>query len=387
MVDTTPSAGGPDWQPDVKEELRLSSAGNSNETPPYIRRTKDNRLLVTVAVPVERDKHTVGIISLTREAREVDESLFTVRMSILALFGMALGLTVLLSWYMSLTIARPILRLAEAAADMREGRGRSGSVPPSLLRRRDEVGALASALADSSAALWERMDATERFAADVAHEIKNPLSSIRSAIETLRRIEDLGRQRQLLTIIAQDVVRLDRLISDVSDASRLDAELSRVTAQPVDVVPILRTLQELDEATRDPDTDPKLEVVAPPNGLKVWAVEDRLVQVLRNLIGNAHSFSPPRGRIVVRVRDTGGMAELCVEDEGPGIPDANLEHIFDRFYSERPKGESFGQHSGLGLSISRQIVEALHGQISAENRRDAGGRVLGARFIVRLPVV
>jgi two-component system sensor histidine kinase ChvG len=386
LVDTTPSAGGPDWQPDVKEELRLNSTGNSNETAPYIRRTRDNRLLVTVAVPVERDKHTVGIISLTREAREVDESLFTVRMSILALFSMALGLTVLLSWYLSLTIARPILRLAEAAADMREGRGRSGSVPPALLRRRDEVGVLASALSESSAALWARMDATERFAADVAHEIKNPLSSIRSAIETLRRIEEPSRQRQLLTIIAQDVVRLDRLISDVSDASRLDAELSRVTAQPVDVVPILRTLQELDEATRDEEHDPKLEVVAPPNGLKVWAVEDRLVQVLRNLIGNAHSFSPPRGRIAVRVRDVGRIAELCVEDDGPGIPDANLEHIFDRFYSERPTGESFGQHSGLGLSISRQIVEALQGQISAENRRDAGGRVLGARFIVRLPI-
>ncbi|WP_428484341.1 stimulus-sensing domain-containing protein [Rhodopila sp.] len=387
LVDVTASAGGPEWQPDVKQELRLNSSGDSNQTPPYIRRTRDNHLLVTVAVPVERDKHTVGIISLTRDAQEVDESLFTVRMSILALFGMALALTVLLSWYMSLTIARPILRLAEAAADMREGRGRSGSVPPALLARRDEVGMLASALADSAAALWERMDAIERFAADVAHEIKNPLSSIRSAIETLRRIDDPGRQRQLLTIIAQDVVRLDRLISDVSDASRLDAELSRVTAEPVDVVPILRTLQELNEATRDADTDPKLDVVAPPNGMAVWAVEDRLVQVLRNLIGNAHSFSPPRGRIVVRVREAGGMAELCVEDEGPGIPNANLEHIFDRFYSERPKSESFGHHSGLGLSISRQIVEALGGQISAENRRDAAGRVQGARFIVRLPTV
>lgn len=385
VVDLTSSAGGPDWQPDVKEELRLNSAGDSRETAPYIRRTRDNRLLVTVAVPVERDKHTVGIISLTREAREVDESLFTVRMSILALFGLALALTVLLSWYLSLTIARPILRLAEAAADMREGRGRSGSVPPALLRRRDEVGALASALADSATALWARMDATERFAADVAHEIKNPLSSIRSAIETLRRIDDVGRQRQLLTIIAQDVVRLDRLISDVSDASRLDAELSRVTVEPVDMVAILRTLQELDEATRDEANDAKLEVVAPPTGMTVWAVEDKLVQVLRNLIGNAQSFSPRRGRIVARVRDAGVTAELSVEDEGPGIPDANLEHIFDRFYSERPSGESFGQHSGLGLSISRQIVEALDGQLSAENRRDATGRVLGARFIVRLP--
>ena len=122
-------------------------------------------------------------------------------------------------------------------------------------------------------------------------------------------------------------------------------------------------------------------------GCAVWAVEDRLVQVLRNLIGNAQSFSPPRGRIIVRAREGGGMAELCIEDDGPGIPDANLEHIFDRFYSERPTGESFGQHSGLGLSISRQIVEALRGQISAENRRDGAGRVLGARFIVRLPIV
>ncbi len=383
LVDLTPNAGGPEWQPDVKEELRLNSSGNSRETAPYIRRTRDNRLLVTVAVPVERDKHTVGIVSLTREAREVDQSLFTVRMSILALFGLALALTVLLSWYLSLTIARPILRLAEAAADMREGHGRSGSVPAPLLRRRDEIGALASALADSAAALWARMDATERFAADVAHEIKNPLSSIRSAIETLPRIEDTGRQRQLLSIIGQDVVRLDRLISDVSDASRLDAELSRVSAGPVDLVPILRTLQELDEATRD-DHDPRLEVVAPPIGMTVWAVEDRLVQVIRNLIGNAQSFSPPNGRIIARVRDAGAMAELSVEDEGPGIPDAKLEHIFDRFYSERPKDESFGQHSGLGLSISRQIVEALQGQISAENRRDANGKVAGARFIVRL---
>jgi two-component system, OmpR family, sensor histidine kinase ChvG len=385
LVDLTPNAGGPDWQPNVKEELRLNSSGDSREMPPYIRRTRDNRLLVTVAVPVERDKHTVGIILLTREAREVDSSLFTVRVSILALFGLALALTVLLSWYLSLTIARPILRLAGAAADMREGQGRTGSVPAALLARRDEVGVLAGALEDSASALWARMDAIERFAADVAHEIKNPLSSIRSAIETLLRIEDPLRRKQLLTIIGQDVMRLDRLISDVSDASRLDAELSRVTAERVDVMPILRTLLELDEATRTSETDPKLEVIAPPGGMRVWAMEDRLVQVLRNLIGNAQSFSPPNGRIVVRVKDTGPLAELCVEDDGPGIPEANLEHIFDRFYSERPKNESFGHHSGLGLSISRQIVEALHGQISAENRRDALGKVLGARFVVRLP--
>jgi two-component system sensor histidine kinase ChvG len=386
IVDSTPGAGGLEWQPDVKEELRLDSSGQSREMPPYIRRTTDNRLLVTVAEPVERDHHTVGIILLTRDAREVDTSLFTVRVSILALFGLALALTVLLSWYLSLTIARPILRLAGAASEMREGHGRAGSVPAPLLQRRDEVGMLANALAESAQALFARMDAIEKFAADVAHEIKNPLSSIRSAIETLRRIEDPDRQRQLLTIIAQDVVRLDRLISDVSDASRLDAELSRITAEPVDVVPILHTLRELDEATRDAENDPRLVVNAPPS-LLVWAVEDRLVQVLRNLIANAQSFSPPRGRIILSAQDAGRMAEISVEDEGPGIPENNLEHVFDRFYSERPKGEKFGQHSGLGLSISRQIVEALRGQILAENRYGIGNRVLGARFVVRLPRV
>ncbi|HEX3989956.1 MAG TPA: stimulus-sensing domain-containing protein [Acetobacteraceae bacterium] len=389
-VDITPGARGPDWQPDVKEELRLQSAGDSREMPPYIRRTVDNRLWITVAEPVERDKRTVGIVLLTREAREVEQSLLSVRLSIIALFGLALGLTVLLSWYLSLTIARPILRLADAASDMREGKGRTGSVSTSLLKRRDEVGELANAVSDSASALWARMDATEQFAADVAHELKNPLSSIRSAIETLPRIEDAARRNQLLTIIGQDVMRLDRLISDVSDASRVDAEMSRVTARPVDVVPIVRTLKELDDATRDPDNDPGLEVIAPPAGMQVLAVEDRLVQVLRNLIGNAHSFSPPKGRILVRVKDLGvqlggEQVEISVEDQGPGIPEANLEHIFDRFYSERPHGEKFGQHSGLGLSISRQIVEALHGQISAENVRDASGKVLGARFIVRLP--
>ncbi len=384
VVDVTPGAPGAEWQPDVKEELRLANNDNSREMPPYIRRTRDDRLLVTVAEPVERNRHTVGIILLTRDAREVDESLFAVRVSILGLFSLALVLTVLLSWYLSLTIARPILRLAGAAAQMREGNGRAGTVPEALICRHDEVGALAKALDASATALWERMDAIERFAADVAHEIKNPLSSIRSAIETLRRVEDTAQQRRLLGIMTDDVVRLDRLISDISDASRVDAELSRAATSPIDVAPILATLKEIDDATRGED-DPKVELDAPAEGLVVQAVEDRLVQVLRNLIGNARSFSPRRGRIGLHARETGRIVEIAVEDDGPGIPEGKREHIFDRFYSERPNGEMFGQHSGLGLSISRQIVEALGGRISADNRRDASGRVLGARFVVRLP--
>ncbi|HET6183324.1 MAG TPA: stimulus-sensing domain-containing protein [Acetobacteraceae bacterium] len=383
-LDLSPGGAGPEWAPDVKEVIRLSSNDQSHEMPPFIRRTVENQLLVTVSEPVERDGHTVGIILLTREAREVDASLASIRISILGLFVLALVLTVLLSFYLSRTIARPILQLATAAAEMREGQGRTGSVPRALMARRDEVGTLAVALADSAAALWHRMDAIERFAADVAHEIKNPLSSIRSAIETLRRIDDPNRQRQLLAIIADDVTRLNRLISDVSDASRVDAELSRLMAERVDLVPILATLKELQEATRG-EADPYIKLRLPDHPLFVRGVEDRLVQVFRNLISNAESFSPASGRITITAEEKSGMVEVVVDDQGPGIPDGKLEQVFDRFYSERPKDERFGQHSGLGLSISRQIVEALRGRITAENRRTADGTVLGARFTVRLP--
>jgi two-component system sensor histidine kinase ChvG len=369
---------------EVPEQIRLASSNQSHDTQPYIRRTADGRLLVTVVEPIIRDQKTAGFLRLTRDAREVDDSLTAVRVSILGLFLLALVLTVLLSWYLSLTIARPILRLADAANDMREGHGRTGAVPDSLLRRRDEVGELGQALSASATALWTRMDAIERFAADVAHEIKNPLSSIRSAIDTLRRVEEPRHQGKLLSIIQEDVVRLDRLISDISDASRVDAELSRAVTEKVDVEPLLSALAEIAEATRAAD-NAEMFVDLPPPPLCVQAVEGRLVQVLRNLIGNAESFSPVGGRIFVRARETGAMVEIAVEDEGPGIPEGNLEHVFDRFYSERPAGEKFGRHSGLGLSISRQIVEALQGRISAENRRDEAGQVLGARFVVRLP--
>jgi len=384
FVEVSTDGAGVDWQPNVKEELRMTGSTSGREMPPYIRRTQDDRLLVTVAEPVMRNRNTVGIVLLTREAREVDDSLLTVRTSILGLFALALVLTVGLSWYLSLTIARPILRLAGAAHDMREGRGRSGTVPPALLRRTDEVGELAHALTESAAALWARMDATERFAADVAHEIKNPLSSIRSAIETLRRIEDPNQQRRLLAIISEDVIRLDRLISDISDASRVDAELSRTATEPLDVGSILAILAEISDATRV-DGEPVIRLDAPDAPLLVQAVEGRLVQVLRNLIGNARSFSPRNGTILLQARGTGSMVEISVMDEGPGIPQAKLEHVFDRFYSERPANEQFGQHSGLGLSISRQIVEALKGRIAAENRLDERGQVIGARFVVRLP--
>ncbi len=378
------SGNGLDWQPDLRDGIRVTPNGPGRDVPPFIRRTEEGRLLVSVAVPVMRNRVQAGVILLTSEAREVDNSLFQVRVSIMSLFMLALVLTLVLSFYLSRTLARPMIRLAAAADSMREGKGRAGHVPADLTSRSDEVGELAVALDISAHALWARMDAIERFAADVAHEIKNPLTSIRSAIETSRRIENPDQQKKLLAIIGEDVVRLDRLISDISDASRVDAELSRATTERVDIAPMLATLADIHQSTRDAGA-PVIVVDAPESGLVVAGVEGRLVQVLRNLIGNAASFSPLNGQITLHARETGAVVEVAVEDEGPGIPDHRLEEVFDRFYSERPRSEHFGKHSGLGLSICRQIVEALSGRISAENRRDDTGRILGARFVVRLP--
>jgi two-component system sensor histidine kinase ChvG len=372
------------WQPDAREALQLTSASPDQEAPPFIRRSADGELLITVAEPVNSSQQNVGTVLLTSEANEVDRAVFAVRISILGLFALALALTVLVSVYLAGTIANPILRLAGAAALMREGRARTEALPDKITDRNDEIGALARALDGSAKALWARMDAIERFAADVAHEIKNPLSSIRSAIETLTRVEDPTRASRLLAIVTQDVARLDRLITDISDSSRLDSELSRTTMEVIDLAPILGTLNEMHDATRKAN-GPLMMLDAPATGLTVRGVESRLVQVLRNLIGNAISFSPENGHIWLRGRETGGIIELAVEDEGPGIPDGKLDDIFDRFYSERPQSEQFGSHSGLGLSISRQIIEAHQGRISAENRRDGEGHIIGARFVIRLP--
>ena len=230
------------------------------------------------------------------------------------------------------------------------------------------------------------MNAIESFAADVAHEIKNPLSSLRSAVETAARIEDPANQRRLMAIILNDVQRLDRLITDISDASRLDAELGRLELEPVDIAAMLGALADVHEATRT-DKSPRLVLAIGKSdrGLIVPGIETRLSQVFRNVIGNAVSFSPPLGEIRLTARHDGRAVLVTVEDEGPGIPEEKLTAIFDRFYTERPRGETFGTHSGLGLSISKQIVEAHRGMIWAENRKDANGVTLGARFCVRLP--
>jgi two-component system, OmpR family, sensor histidine kinase ChvG len=349
-----------------------------------LRVDRNGNLLLSVAVPVQRYRHVLGALMLSVGGQSIDAAVRDVRLNILKVFGVAFAFTVLLSFYLAGTIARPMHRLAEAADRVRRGHGRQTEIPD-FTRRGDEIGDLSGALREMTEALWTRMDAIERFAADVAHEIKNPLSSLRSAVETVARIEDSERQRRLMAVILDDVQRLDRLISDISDASRVDAEMSRGAKEPVDVGRMLSTLVEIQEATAKPDS-PRVVMDAPGGrALMVMANEGRLVQVLRNLIANATSFSPPGGIITLSARREGRRIRMSVEDQGPGIPPDRLEAIFDRFYSERPSGEKFGTHSGLGLSISRQIVQAHGGRIFAENVIEPDGAIRGARFTILLP--
>ena len=354
------------------------------ESPGMVRADRRGNLVLTAAVPVQRYRRVLGALLLSKDGAEVNAAVRDRRFDILVVFAVALGVTVLLSLYLAGTIARPVRRLALAADRVRHGKGRQFEIPD-FTHRRDELGDLSGALRDMTEALWARMDAIEGFAADVAHELKNPLTSLRSAVETVSRVEDPAQQKKLMSIILDDVQRLDRLISDISDASRLDAELSRAQTEPVDAGRLLGTLVELHQATAAED-GPRFRLDAAANqNLVVQCIEDRLGQVLRNLISNAVTFSPPGGTIGLSAWREGAAVVIAVSDEGPGIPKGKLEAIFDRFYSERPRGEKFGTHSGLGLSISKQIVEAHGGTIQAENRMDDDAKVLGARFVIRLP--
>jgi two-component system, OmpR family, sensor histidine kinase ChvG len=347
-------------------------------------------LMLSVAVPVQRYKQVLGAVLLSFDSTEIDQAVRGVRFEIMKVFLIVLGVTVLLSVYLAGTIARPIRRLAAAAERVRRGHGRQVLIPD-FTGRRDEIGDLSGAFRDMTNALWLRMDAIEGFAADVAHEIKNPLTSLRSAVETAARVEDPHKQRKLLGVVLEDVQRLDRLITDISDASRLDAELSRVELEPVMVGRMLHTLVDVYQTTAS-ESAPRLTLSlpgplgAPEGDLRVLGIESRLVQVFRNLIVNAISFSPPGRGIQIAARRDGDGVVVTIEDEGPGIPEGKLAAIFERFYSERPAGEKFGTHSGLGLSISKQIVEAHRGCIRAENRYGGDRRVVGARFIVQLPL-
>ncbi len=291
----------------------------SGEPATTVRSDPNGGVVLSVAVPVQRYKQVLAALMITKGSSAIDAAVLKVRLDVFRWFMLALGVTILLSIYLARTIARPILRLANAAQQVRRDRHRQYTIPD-FGNRNDEIGQLAAALRDMTQALWLRIDAIERFAADVAHELKNPLTSLRSAVETAARINDPDRRQRLMNIILDDVGRLDRLISDISDASRLDAELSREKSGPVDIRRMLVALAEVTDTTA---SQHHTRLVLDINGkreLIVNGIEGRLVQVFRNLVANALSFSPPGGSITLKAASEDGVVVAQVLDEGPGIP-------------------------------------------------------------------
>jgi len=342
---------------------------------------ENGETVVSVSLPVQRVKAVLGV--LTMEADDVDEIIAAERRALIPFVIIAVIVTLLSSVLLYALVARPMLRLAEAADRVRLSRARAISLPD-LARRQDEIGDLSRSLEEMTDTLSERMDAIERFAADVAHEIRNPLTSIRSAVETLELVPEGPGRARLLGILKQDVGRLDRLIGDISNASRLDAELSRESFKRLDLTRLLTDVLAIYDAARKPG-EARVVLVAPEEPILVLGQEGPLSQVFRNLIDNARSFSPPDGEVRVILGHDQGRVLGAVEDDGPGIPADNLETVFERFYTSRPKGAAFGGNSGLGLSIARQIVLAHGGTVFAANRAGENGQVAGARFAVSLP--
>ena len=349
-------------------------------------------VIVSVAVPVQRFRAVRGALMLSTQGADIDDMVEAERLAILKVFLIAAAVMVVLSILLAGTIAEPVRRLADAAESVRR-RIRSRVEIPDFTRRRDEIGHLSGAFRDMTNALYSRIEAIESFAADVSHELKNPLTSLRSAVETLPLAKTDESRGRLLDVIQHDVRRLDRLISDISDASRLDAELQRQEAAPVDFAKLLSTLVAVaNEVKRDDGVTVTLRFEGGVGrAFLVPGHDSRLGQIVDNLIENARSFSPPNGTVRVTCRRVKTNVEISVDDDGPGVRPDVLDKIFERFYTDRPH-QGFGQNSGLGLSISKQIAEAHGGTIWVENRTgalDADGMptVLGARFVVRLPAM
>jgi len=345
------------------------------------RNMPDRSLMLSAALPVTRYKQTLGVLMLSKTSADIDNVMFEVRKETLQVFSVTLIFTVLVSLYLGGTIARPIRILSRAAERIRIGHHRQHTIPK-MSTRNDEIGDLALALNDMTEALWARMDSIEAFAADVSHEIKNPLTSLKSAVETSRRVTNPEQQKKLMSIIQEDVERLDRLITDISDASRLDAELSRAESSPINLAHLLATLADLHRATES-ERGPQL-ILDVEDHLVVGATEDRLMQVFRNLLRNAISFTAPDEPITIKAWREKRWVFVTIEDKGPGIVPGKEKAIFNRFYTERPDGEEFGRHSGLGLSISLQIVESYGGSLKGETILDASQAPQGARFTVCL---
>ena len=382
LVDWLPGEDYPQYLelgPDEGKSYPEVAAALNGAATAIVRVDARHQLVVSVAVPVQRLRSNVGVLLLSTQPGDIDQIATAERWSILRIALVAATVTIILSLLLAGTIAGPLRRLA-GAAERVQGAVTSRTEIPDFSDRTDEVGHLSKALRSMTSALYNRIEAIERFAADVAHELKNPLTSLRSAVETLPRAKRAEDRERLNAIIQHDVRRLDRLISDISNASRLDAELARQSAERVDLAKLAEAMVSIQKdvaAKRHVDVELTLNTgrYAPI----VLGHDSRLAQVINNLIDNAVSFSPEHGKVSVAIATTEETITITVMDEGPGIR-GDISRIFQRFYTDRPEGENFGDHSGLGLAISKQIIDAHGGTIIAANRSDRSGALFTARL-------
>ena len=371
---------------------KLYPAARNGETAANTGQGPEGGTLFSVATPIVHNGVVQGVVAVTSAEGEIDRLVRYEREQILQMFVIALLVSIGLSLVLASTIANPLSDLAAAAeiGGDRDGQARNaGRVRiPDLTARPDEIGRLSVAMRGMVTALYDRIDGNEQFAADVSHEIKNPLASLRSAVGSLRFVKKEEHREKLLDVIEHDVRRLDRLVSDISNASRLDSELVKEEEEPFY---LLKTLSNLCEYLGKQANEKGVEFITdfPTDPIRINGLEARLAQVFVNLITNAISFCDTGDAVRVWARKRENRVLIVVEDTGPGIPEEALAKVFKRFYSERPQGD-FGNHSGLGLAISKQIIEAHGGVIWAENIRptqaDVTSEPLGARFVVGLPV-
>jgi two-component system sensor histidine kinase ChvG len=352
-------------------------AREQRRTQVELRRAPDRTPVITAAAPVGVNGAT---LLTTRNAVDITQAVRDARTLLLEIIALALAVSIVLSLYLARTIINPLRRLGGAAVRVRLGRDREVEVPR-MQQRGDEIGVLARAVSDMTTALRQRIDAMETFGADLAHEIKNPFASLRSAVESLARVEDKDLRDELNKVALHDVRRVDRLVTEIAEASRIDAELSRATFEPID---LSRLIENVIKARDDRNRNAGRAVVLDRErkAARVVGVPIRLERVIENLLDNAVSFSPKKGGIAITVRRDGEKVRVTICDEGPGIPESEREKVFARFHTARPESEGFGDHSGLGLAIARTIAEAHDGSLTAEDRPDGKP---GACLVLELP--
>lgn len=350
------------------------------------RSLKDD-IILSASVPIMEKERVLGVVMLEKGGENIQDAVNALRMDVLIVFLIGLFVTIILSFYLAGTIAHPLRRLAWAADEVRRSKKRHTDIPDFSIRQ-DEIAMVSESLRDMTEALWDRMDAIESFAADVSHELKNPLTSLKSAIETASRVKDMDKRDKLMAIIDHDIQRLDRLITDISEASRIDASLSKTEMQPCDLADILKEAVALSSRIEDKN-DISFNIDLRVSSAMILAIDTRIMQVVQNVIDNALTFSPDGGLIDVVLKQDSDARNYVVKiaDQGPGIPLENLDRIFERFYTERPANEAFGNHSGLGLSIVQQIVEAHNGTITVNNLYDRQGQITGCEFLIFLPIL